>query len=192
MDQHLTVREACKFSGKSASTIKRLIREINGTEDHRDRLLLLPSPEEVESRRKAGDTFVWKINQQLLIQRFPKEVVSNKVRGASQIDDLNQGGARNATVIVEVLRDQLESKDRQIQTLETQLDRKDEQIKSLNERMHESNVLMRELQNRLAISPPQREQSISAVPTQSTQKKRGVNEKPKERRPFFGVWLKRR
>ena len=62
--------------------------------------------------------------------------------------------AGDSTPIIQVLREQLQSKDRQLQTLETQLDRKDDQIKSLNERMHESNVLMGELQRRLAIAAP--------------------------------------
>jgi chromosome segregation ATPase len=57
-------------------------------------------------------------------------------------------------VIISVLREQLQSKDRQIETLEKQLDRKDEQIGHQNERMREQNVLMKDLQQRLAITAP--------------------------------------
>ena len=57
-------------------------------------------------------------------------------------------------LVMQVLQEQLKSKDEQMRTLEKQLDRKDDQIASLNERMRESNVLMRELQQRLAIAPP--------------------------------------
>ena len=188
MEQHLTVREACKFSGKSESTLKRLIREITRSPDQYDRNLLLPSREEVENRRSTGDTFVWKINQELLIKRFPKIVESEVAQKGIKSNDSSKIDNGGSALIVEVLRDQLQSKDRQIQTLETQLDRKDEQIKSLNDRMHESNVLMRELQNRLAISGPDAETSEgskSAGVVQPAKRSRGVNAKRKSSRSFF-------
>jgi ABC-type phosphate transport system auxiliary subunit len=190
MDQHLTVREACKFSGKSESTIKRLIREITRAVDHEDRNRLLPSPEEVENRRSTGDTFVWKINQDLLIKRFPKGAMSEKSVGVGDKGRTTRIDSGESAVIVGVLRDQLQSKDRQILTLETQLDRKDEQIKSLNDRMHESNVLMRELQNRLSISAPEAEnpaepKTSTVVP--SANRSRGVKNKQKKSRSVFGM-----
>lgn len=162
MDQHLTVREARAFTGKSESTIKRLIREVTADPNHPDRPRILPSPEEVERRKKAGDVFVWKINQDFLLQRFPK---TNGEEGSSGSDSRTSTDSRdaNAEAIIHVLREQLVSKDRQLQTLETQLDRKDEQIKNLNDRMHESNILMKELQTRLAIAPPPPSPSTEAV-----------------------------
>lgn len=155
MEQHLTVREAKAFTGKSESTIKRLIREIVADPEHADRGLILPSPEEVERRKAAGDTFVWKLNRDLLSRRFPKDVANEEgTTGSKKSAASASGEAGDSTPIIQVLREQLQSKDRQLQTLETQLDRKDDQIKSLNERMHESNVLMGELQRRLAIAAP--------------------------------------
>ena len=56
MNQHLSVKEAAKFAGKSESTIKRLLREITKEEKHSDRDLILPSHEEVKKRREAGGT----------------------------------------------------------------------------------------------------------------------------------------
>jgi len=153
MDQHLTVREARAFTGKSESTLKRLIREVTADANHSDRSQILPPPEEVERRKKTGDVFVWKINQDFLLRRFPK-TTDEEGSGASHTRPITESRDGNGEAIIQVLRDQLVSKDRQLQTLETQLDRKDEQIKSLNERMHETNTLMRELQVRLAIAPP--------------------------------------
>ncbi len=155
MEQHLSVREAKAFTGKSESTIKRLIREIVSDSEHVDRNLILPSPEEVEKRKEAGEPFIWKLNRELLTRRFPQEASGEEGIGASS----KASGSANSNTsdlrpIIEVLREQLQSKDRQLLTLETQLDRKDEQIKSLNDRMHESNVLMGELQKRLAIAGP--------------------------------------
>lgn len=150
MDQHLTVREARAFTRKSESTLKRLIREVTAEPNHPDRSQILPAPDEVERRKKAGDVFVWKINQDFLLRRFPK--TDEEGSSASQAKPSTESRDTNATI--KILQDQLQSKDRQIQTLETQLDRKDEQIKSLNDLMHETNVLMHELQARLAIAPP--------------------------------------
>ena len=155
MEQHLTVREAKAFVGKSESTIKRLIREIVGDPEHGDRGLILPSPEEVGRRKSAGDTFVWKLNRDLLTRRFPKDADNEEGNGGTKKSAASAtGDTADSTPIIQVLREQLQSKDRQLQTLETQLDRKDEQIKSLNDRMHESNVLMGELQRRLTIAAP--------------------------------------
>lgn len=188
MEQHLTVREACEFTGKSESTIKRLIREIAADPKHSDRVLILPPPEEVERRKKSGDVFVWKINQDLLTRRFPKQSASEQ--GTVGTTNASPTGG-DSQVIIQVLRDQLQSKDRQLQTLETQLDRKDEQIKSLNDRMHESNVLMRELQARLSIAAPAAKpttnnevvQQGSDVVTAKDEAATGREPKP---RSFFG------
>lgn len=186
MEQHLTVREAKALTNKSESTIKRLIREIVAQPDHEDRGMILPSPDEVERRRGAGDTFVWKLNRDLLVRRFPRDVTSEQGTAASRKP---AAGATESVAILEVLRDQLQSKDRQIQTLETQLDRKDEQIKGLNERMHESNVLMGELQRRLVIAAPvsSKDQPIQSdsVDTSKPEPDRGVQTAPQKKPAFF-------
>lgn len=150
MDQHLTVKEAVKLTGKSESTIKRLIREVVKESNHVDRDSILPPHDDVERRREAGEPYIWKIDRQLLLRRFPQEESTeegSKDRRSTSTDN-------NSAPIIEVLREQLQSKDRQLQTLETQLDRKDEQIGALNERMRESNILMKELQEKVAIAAP--------------------------------------
>ena len=149
MDQHLTVSEARQFTGKSESTIKRLLREIVADPQHADRLFILPSAEEVERRKAAKEPYVWKIDRQLLLRRFPQEEAAES-GGATQAGP----ASTHTELVMQVLQEQLKSKDEQLRTLEKQLDRKDDQIASLNERMRESNVLMRELQQRLAIAPP--------------------------------------
>jgi hypothetical protein len=151
MEPHVTVREAVKLTGKSESTIKRLLREIVHDPGHADRSLILPPPDEVERRRQAGEPYLWKIDPELLRRRFPQEPpVTGEGNGPGQDGATEQA----ATQIMDVLRDQLQSKDRQIATLEKQLDRKDQQIENLNERMRESHILMNELQKKLAIAAP--------------------------------------
>lgn len=152
MDEHLlSVKEARKLTGKSESTIKRLIREITGDPDHPDRSLVLPSRDEVEKRRAAGDTYTWRIDTKLLLSRYPQE--SDSEQGSENVEKATTTAGSNGGII-DLLREQLQSKDQQLRTLETQLDRKDDQIAKLNDRMRESNVLMQELQKRLAIGPP--------------------------------------
>ena len=160
MPQTLTVKEAVQFTGKSESTIKRMLREIVHDPGHADRSLIQPSHDEVERRKAAGEPYAWKIDRELLIRRFPKDEPAQQGTAPGQ----STSGDGGSTPVMEILRDQLESKDRQIATLETQLDRKDEQIHSLTERMRETNVLMRELQQRLAITAPAEPAGESSSP----------------------------
>lgn len=151
MDQHLTFGEALAFTGKSKSTLRRLLREIASNPQHPDRLSILPSVEEVERRKAAGEPYVWKMDRQFLLRRFPaddpKSSTQREGDGASPT-------SASGDLMLQILRDQLQSKDQQIRTLETQLDRKDAQISDLNSRMQEFNVLMRELQQKLALPFP--------------------------------------
>lgn len=148
MSKRLTVSEACKFTGKSESTIKRMLREIVADPAHPERRLIDPPHDEVERRKAAGDSYMWHIDTELLLKRYPPATASDESKPSGQSDSALQG------VVVEVLQEQLRSKDEQIRTLETQLDRKDDQIADLNERQRESNILMKALQERLTIAPP--------------------------------------
>jgi hypothetical protein len=161
MTHRLTVSEAIKLTGKSESTIKRLLREIAANPTHADRSLIDPSHEEVEKRKAAGDSYVWRIAPELLLKRFPVESTGE----ASTAD--SPTGQPTSDLVVTILREQLHSKDEQIRTLEVQLDRKDDQIANLNERQRESNILMKELQQRLAIAPPVDTKSAADKPAKT-------------------------
>jgi len=150
MDQHLTVTEARKLTGKSDSTIKRMIREVTADPKHPERSFILPSHDDVERRKAAGEPYVWKIDRELLRRRFD----TPQPEATAETPTASGSGGGEHDVVLQVLREQLKSKDEQLRTLETQLDRKDEQISNLNERMRESNILMKELQQRLAITAP--------------------------------------
>ena len=161
-ERRFTIREASELSGKSISTIKRLVREIVLNPKSEDRNLVYPSVDEVATFRLAGESFVWKIGEVVLRKRFNNS--SSKISDGLFAKNVNTHD--NAISIIEVLRVQLQSKDRQIETLEKQLDRKDDQIRNLGKRMHESNVLMRELQNRLAIAGPAHERTLAPTATE--------------------------
>ena len=184
MDQHLSVSEAREFSGKSETTIKRLVKEIVGEAGHPDRGYLLPPPEEIERRRASKEPYSWRIDRQLLLRRFPPDTTETASRGSRDAEPIPP----QMDLVMHVLQDQLKSKDEQLKTLERQLDRKDEQIASLNDRQQESNVLMRELQQRLAIAPPRETSEAPIVdappaaavttPAQSKTKKKAAAKKP--------------
>jgi hypothetical protein len=127
-----SVAEARRLTGKSESTIKRLVREIVADPDHTDRGSIQPSHTEVSRLRSAGEPYVWKIDRELLLKRFPlKEREEAAPAG---------GGPPAGELVAQVLQEQLSSKD--------------EQIANLGERQRETNVLMRELQARLALAAP--------------------------------------
>jgi hypothetical protein len=194
MDQHLTLQEARTFTRKSESTLKRLLREIVSNPNHVDRLSVLPAIEEVERRKAAKEPYVWKIDRQLLLRRFPANEPTQAVDGGSP---RTSEVSAPSDLMLQVLQDQLKSKDQQIRTLEVQLDRKDEQISSLGERMMESNVLMRELQQRLTLPSPRvsvsdpivesRPPTARPVPKHPAKPVSKPASKPvKQKRGFFG------
>ncbi|WP_146510684.1 hypothetical protein [Thalassoglobus neptunius] len=151
MDQHLTVKEATKLTGKSESTIKRLIHVITADVAHEDRNSIHPAHDELERLRDAGEPYVWKIDRMLLLKRYPQEPQAEE--GSDRTDETDAATA-SENQLVDSLRERLLSQDDQIQTFKTQLDRKDGQIDNLNERMRETNILMKELQQKLAIAAP--------------------------------------
>lgn len=176
MDQHLTVTEARKLTGKSDSTIKRMIREITQDANHSDRSFILPSHDEVERRKKASAPYVWRIDRELLRRRFDVGGQSDEEEKPMQ----HAIGGGDPDIVLQVLREQLKSKDDQLRTLETQLNRKDEQIANLNERMRESNILMKELQQRLAITAPAVSSTTAGIvdrPKQGSETRATKNEK---------------
>ena len=168
MKELLSVGEARKLTGKSESTIKRMIREITADENHEDRGLIEPSHEELERRKAEKEPYVWKITNSLLKKRYPVHDPDQDTGhggshgvGDSTNNDISQ------SKLIELLQTQLSGKDDQLKTLEVQLDRKDEQISNLNDRMRESNVLMQTLQKRLELLPAGDETNFIQVNTTS-------------------------
>jgi hypothetical protein len=146
-----------------------MIREIVGDPRHADRAAIHPSHDDVERLRAAGEPYVWRIDSELLVRRFP-------VTGKSEPAVVPHDGRPTGELVMRVLQDQLQSKDEQIRTLERQLDRKDEQIANMNERQRETNVLMRELQQRLALAPPLRTtpDTLAAELSSETTRRTGI------------------
>ena len=145
MDTFLTIKQAVEFSGKSKSTIRRLIDEVVKEKTADARSQILPSAEDVERLRRKGEPYTWKISEEFLRERFEvREPEEGSEASAPRVKDESINGQ-----IVEILRDD-------IATLKGQLDRKDEQLREANERLKEANdrnreqnILLGEFQKRL-------------------------------------------
>ena len=165
MTSFLILKEAVKYSGKSDSTLKRLIREITADPDHEDRHLIDPDHEALLAKKEAGEPYIWKIHTDLLDKRYRVEEETSEPAAAKE-----PTSTEGQSTVLSLLREQLEAKDRQIETLEKQLDRKDDQISSQNERMREQNILMKDLQQRLAIAAPSQQADVISANTEQGSK----------------------
>ena len=184
MTDLLSVRDARKHTGKSESTLKRMLREIASDPQHEDRGLIQPSHEELEEKKKNGEPYHWKISKELLDKRYPpNEPIHGMAHGVQQGRGESGLNGPSHSQFIELLQNQITSKDAQINTLETQLDRKDEQIASWDKRTHEIHILMQTLQKQLHVENPQNETSVT-VETASTINSQPPTEKPKKRRLF--------
>ncbi len=140
MDQHLTVKEATQFTGKSESTIKRLIREVVNEPQHQDRRYILPTHDELEQRKAAGEPYAWKIDKVLLLSRFPEQSTAGKSQAPS--DDSPPQSSGSSDRIITVL-------EKTVAMLEAELGEKNKQITAFQERQREQNLLLKNLHEQL-------------------------------------------
>ena len=140
MAKFLTVKEAAKVNGKSASSIRRIIYPILEDDQHPDRHYIEPDVETAKALRMKGENFPWKISKELL-----DRVASEAGPKAKAEPRMNATGDDQSEVIIDILRKQLDIKDQQISA-------QNDVIKGLSERVREGNILMGSLQQQL--SPP--------------------------------------
>jgi hypothetical protein len=154
MSNFLTIREACEFTGKSESTIKRLIHSVTNEKDHENRSLISPTEDELKQKQKSGEPYIWKIDRSLLESRYPPD--SNKSDGSKPDDSqVRSGGVADSDRLVTVL-------EKTIAVLEQELTEKNRQIDAFQERQREQNVLLRNLHDRMAIAAPAKSQPTDA------------------------------
>ena len=169
----LTIAEAAEKTGRSASTIRRLIKTISDDDSHPDRTSVEPTTKQVAVFKKKGDNFTWKIKEDIIIRNFGSAPVEDKKKKAEPVGD-----------IFSILQHELSLKNAQIE-------KQWEVIHALNDRLREGNMLMGSLQKRLSLPEPQSpaatvveastvEPSKEPVAAASNTKKRGL----------FG-WIKR-
>ena len=132
----LTISDAVKRTGRSASTIRRLVHTIS-EDDHPDRSGLEPDLKQVAALKKKGENFTWRIREDILMKHFKGALKEEKNSASAS----SQG-------ILQILEKELELKNHQIE-------KQWEVIHALNDRLREGNILMGSLQKRLALPSPE-------------------------------------
>lgn len=165
----LSISEAAEKTGRSLSTIRRLIKSIADSDAHPDRSAIQPTPKDVAALKKKDENFAWKIREDVLLREFKGALKEAKKETAEAKSD-----------ILGILQKELELKNQQIE-------KQWEVIHALNDRLREGNILMGSLQKRLALPEPQevspivdasssssKEPSSKAPAKASTKKQQGI------------------
>jgi hypothetical protein len=148
MTSFLTVKEAAHSTGKSPSSIRRIIYPILETPDHPDRPHIQPTLEEVQQFRIKGENFAWKISEELLRRAVPPESAAEKGTGKSDPRSLHDSEAE----LLSMLRKELDIKNQQINQQSEMLAAQMEVMNGLSERLREGNVLIGTLQQQLMLT----------------------------------------
>jgi len=187
MATFLTVKEASQLTGKSTSSIRRVIYPIIHDDAHADRPHIQPGVEEVRQRRMKGENFAWRLSEELLRREVPVE--------AAPAEHVATLGAKTSThadgELLGTLRRELEIKNQQITQQGELIAKQMELISGLSERLREGNVLMGSLQQRLALSDGRGPISVSPPKprrTTSRHTEKGSTMPPKPAKPKRGFF----
>jgi hypothetical protein len=188
MSQFLTVKEAAQRTGKSPSSIRRVIYPILEDPQHPDRPQIQPSVEDARELRLCGENFAWRLSEELLNRAIPP---------ASQVDPGREAkGVHGAeSDLVAMLRRELEIKNQQISQHAELVSRQMELLNALSERLREGNMLLGALQQRLALAeknaaPPVVDaQPTPAKPATPAPQKSKVPPKKSTKRGLFSRWF---
>lgn len=170
----ITIAEAMEKTGRSASTVRRLIHTITETKDHPDRSAVEPDVKQVAAFKKKGENFTWKIREDIVVKHFTAAPAKEKKAAAAAKGD-----------ILDILSKELELKNQQIE-------KQWEVIHALNDRLREGNILMGSLQKRLG--PPQEQSPAESVVEASAVAASGESSAAPQEKPvrkgIFG-WMRR-
>ncbi len=145
MLRFLTVKEAAKLTGKSPSSIRRVIYPIIHDDANADRQQISPSVEEAQVLRLKGENFAWRISEELLQREVPVTAPSEKQTTSPAMND-------GHSELLAMLREELQIKNQQIRQQTEMLTKQMELINGLSERLREGNVLTASLQQHLALT----------------------------------------
>ncbi len=146
MTTFLTVKEAAKLTGKSPSSIRRVIYPIIHDDGHANRSHISPSVEEAQALRMKGENFAWRISEELLQREIP--VAPPSERTATSSPAMSEGHSE----LLAMLRRELDIKNHQITQQTEMLSKQMELINGLSERLREGNILVGSLQQRMALT----------------------------------------
>lgn len=182
MPKFLTVKEAAKLVGKSPSSIRRIIYPILENDQHPDRKHIHPTPEDAKSLRLKGENFPWKISEELLRREVPDAGTKTTADAKATPGHSGDGSA----VVVDMLRRELDIKNRQIET-------QSDLLKELSERLREGNIMMRSLQQQLSLTDGSAREGhdvVDATPeVPKAEKGSGPDEPSAPKKRGFFDWL---
>lgn len=141
MAKFLTVKEAAEITGKSTSSIRRIIYPILENDQHPDRSHIEPDVKTAKSLRVKGENFAWKISGELLRREIPER----GAKGTPESKSSSTAGNDQSAAIIDMLRNELGIKNTQIAT-------QNELLKGLSERLREGNILIGSLQQQLSLT----------------------------------------
>jgi hypothetical protein len=177
MTPFLTVKDAARLTGKSPSSIRRVIYPILKNDSHPDRPDIEPSVEEVVKLRMKGENFAWRLSEELLRRKLPLEPGPEK--GSPQSSKTTAHGDGE---LLAMLRRELEIKNQQITQQSEVIGKQMELMSGLSERLREGNILIGSLQQRLALKDGRESnttESIKAKSPGSAQPEKGKKIAPK-------------
>ena len=179
MPKFLTVKEAAEVTGKSPSSIRRIIHPIVKNDQHPDRGQIEPGVADAKALRLNGENFPWKISDKLLRREVPEGSTKNPADAKTAESPASDGSA----ALIEVLQGELQIKNQQI-AAQTEL------MKDLGERLREGNIMIRSLQQQLQLTDGSARDKSGIVDADSDAKQGSeIVEKssppPKPKRSFF-------
>lgn len=178
MTKFLTVKEAAKLSGKSPSSVRRILYPILEDDRHPDRHHIEPDVKNATSLRVKGENFAWRISEELLRREMPE----GGAKSSPESKSAPQGGSDHSAAIVEILRKQVDIKDQQIAA-------QNDVIKGMSERMREGNILMRSLQQQLSPPDATKRNSSDVVETEAPSSKKQKGSDAPASAPKKTHWL---
>lgn len=159
MSDFLTVKEAARLTGKSPSSIRRVIYPIIRDDKHPDRHHVQPTPAEALNLRTKGENFAWRLSEQLLRREIHTNPALEKGTAASP----HRGQTHDAGgELLAMLRRELDIKNHQITQQSELIKGQMDLISGLSERLREGNILIGSLQQRLAL-PAGKQRSTSEL-----------------------------
>ncbi len=187
MPPFLTVNEAARLTGRSPSSIRRVLYPIIKGNDHPDRSHIQPSVEDVVALRMKGENFAWRLSEELMRRELPAEAASEK----EAVPSGPRSSAHADGELLAMLRRELDIKNQQIIQQSELISKQMELVSGLSERLREGNILMGALQQRLALTngretnpaEPRKPKRTNAAPPVNGNNVASKTTKPK--RTFF-------
>lgn len=189
IDNFLTVKDAARLVGKSPSSIRRVIYPILQNDAHPDRTHIRPGVDEAMQLRMKGESFGWRLSEELLRRDVPIEAVPEKGIREERHSDDGHGE------LLSMLRRELDIKNQQIIQQSELISKHVELIGGLSERLREGNILIGSLQQRLTLgdgreaTTPEAKtvEPLKPKPTTATKSEKGSSPSAKAAKPKRGL-----